>query len=179
MYIPLLHAALCALSTSVVEPPLTPDLDRSGVVGHEDIAIVLAEWGEGARSDLNGDGVTSQGDLVAVMAAQGQRWIYAKPHNAFEHAHERVPIRLDEIRSVREDGGNVHLALSSGYIEIVAGNVIWWIFELAEQGWEGPIFLGEDRVRALGAYDNAIEPDDPDDLWVIYLIAPERATNTE
>ena len=66
MYTPLLHAALCALSTSVATYPLSPDLDRNGVVGHEDIAIVLAEWGIGQRSDLNGDGVTSQGDLVAV-----------------------------------------------------------------------------------------------------------------
>jgi len=174
MYNILLHAAAVALSTSATTSPLSPDLDRNGVVGHEDIAIVLAEWGIGQRSDLNGDGVISQGDLVEVMAAQGQRWLYAKPHGEFSAAHETVPIKLDTIRSVHENGGNVHLSLSDGYTELVAGNVIWWLFELADQGWEGPIFISERRVDALGARENAIPPNDPDGLWVIYLISNER-----
>lgn len=47
----------------------SPDLDGDGVVGGADLAILLANWGEGGTGDLDGDGDTDGGDLTMLLAA--------------------------------------------------------------------------------------------------------------
>ncbi len=48
---------------------LSPSLD--GVVGGEDLSVLLANWGNPGRSDLNRDGRTDGADLGALLSAWG------------------------------------------------------------------------------------------------------------
>ncbi len=54
-------------------PPCMPtDLDGSGVVGFDDLAILLADWNAGGASDLDLDGTVGFSDLVILLAAWDQ-----------------------------------------------------------------------------------------------------------
>ena len=51
-----------------VEP--NPDLNGDGVVDGEDLALLLAAWGDlDSFADLNGDGIVDGGDLGALLGA--------------------------------------------------------------------------------------------------------------
>lgn len=164
MHIPLLHTAVTALSLCAPNP----DLDRSGVVDSHDISIVLASWGNDGAADLTGDGLVEQADLISVMDAQGERWAYANERDALgSPAH--TPINVDSVVAVREDGWDVQLVMSNGEIRLPAGNVIWWIFELAEHGWAGPVYASEMRLRALGVLEYADPPQTEGGLWTLWV----------
>ncbi len=164
----LLHAV--AATVSVCAP--TPDLDRSGLVDSDDIAIILASWGLMDESDLTGDGLIEQADLVTVILAQGQRWMYVQPHN--EHGGPRsIEIPLNDIEWVRENGDNVLVGLPGGSTELAAGNIIWWIFELASHGWEGPVYAGETFLNAIDVLELADPPAGDEPLWTLYLLHPD------
>ena len=44
------------------------DLDGDGVVDHDDLAILLAAWGDPGVTDLDGDGTTDARDLARLLA---------------------------------------------------------------------------------------------------------------
>ncbi|MHC4832966.1 MAG: hypothetical protein ACYTFH_03530 [Planctomycetota bacterium] len=56
-------------------PPCPADLDGDGSVGGADLAILLADWGDGSgsgtSSDLDGDGTVGGADLAVLLAAWG------------------------------------------------------------------------------------------------------------
>ncbi len=56
-------------------PPQNPgnpaDLDGDGVVGPQDLAILLGNWGNPGVGDVDGDGVVGAPDLAAVLGAWG------------------------------------------------------------------------------------------------------------
>jgi len=170
----LLHTVAAALY--VCAP--TPDLDRSGLVDSDDIAIVLASWGLMDDSDLTGDGIIEQADLLTVIVAQGDRWLYVQPHDDFAGAPS-LPVPLDEIQWVRENGANVLIGLPGGYTELAAGNVLWWIFELSSHEWEGPVYAGEPFLRAIDALELAEPPTNSEPLWTIHLVRAEDENEDE
>ncbi len=47
------------------------DLSGDGIVGGEDLAILLGGWGTGCVADLDGDGVVSGADLAILLGAWG------------------------------------------------------------------------------------------------------------
>jgi hypothetical protein len=51
------------------------DLNNDGMVSGEDLALLLAEWGQGGQTDLNADGTTSGGDLAVLLAL----WCFCAP----------------------------------------------------------------------------------------------------
>jgi hypothetical protein len=60
----------------VPEPAARPgDLDGDGMVGPQDLAVVLGAWGsgqgQGGAADINGDGVVGAEDLAALLANWG------------------------------------------------------------------------------------------------------------
>ncbi len=47
------------------------DVSGDGVVGVDDILIVLANWGLGTGGDADGDGATDVNDILLVISAWG------------------------------------------------------------------------------------------------------------
>jgi hypothetical protein len=43
----------------------------NGVVGGDDLAVLLGGWGGAVTTDLNGDGNTNGADLAILLAAWG------------------------------------------------------------------------------------------------------------
>lgn len=59
---------------TVVAPPLVADLDRDGLVGPGDLAILLGNWGATGKpgtpvGDLDGDGEVGAGDLTRLLGS--------------------------------------------------------------------------------------------------------------
>ena len=52
-------------------PGCAGDINSDGVVDGQDLAIVLAFWGNNDEGDLDGDGTTSGTDLAVVLADWG------------------------------------------------------------------------------------------------------------
>jgi len=52
--------------------PCPGDLDCDRVVGHSDLAILLAAWHSSAEGDLNCDGVTDHADLGLLLGNWGE-----------------------------------------------------------------------------------------------------------
>jgi Zn-dependent metalloprotease len=74
--------------------PVSADIDRDGVVGCADQALLQADWGtSSSRSDLDGDGVVGVLDLSILLA----RWT-AEPGPCGPSASEQVAVEAVEER---------------------------------------------------------------------------------
>jgi hypothetical protein len=62
-----LYAFFCPECVGSTRADLSATLD--GVVGGDDIAVLLGNWGGTGRSDINRDGTTNGDDLAALLAA--------------------------------------------------------------------------------------------------------------
>jgi hypothetical protein len=62
-----LYAFFCPECVGSNRADLSPTLD--GIVGGDDIAVLLGNWGGTGRSDINRDGTTNGEDLTALLAA--------------------------------------------------------------------------------------------------------------
>ena len=67
------YRAAYAMSSQSVVVGCAGDFNDSGVVGGEDLALLLAQWGAnpGVATDLNGDDVVDGVDLAIFLAAWG------------------------------------------------------------------------------------------------------------
>ncbi|MCA9290291.1 MAG: hypothetical protein KDA25_04125 [Phycisphaerales bacterium] len=54
-----------------VESTTLGDLDGDGIVGPSDLAILLANWGQGGVGDLDGSGAVGAADLAILLANWG------------------------------------------------------------------------------------------------------------
>ncbi len=62
---------LAGLTVEAVESDCPADFSGDGVVGGEDLAILLGGWGPGCAGDLDGDGIVSGADLAVMLGAWG------------------------------------------------------------------------------------------------------------
>ena len=62
-----LYAFYCPACVGSSMADLSPTLD--GIVGGDDIAVLLGNWGGTGRSDINRDGTTNGEDLTALLAS--------------------------------------------------------------------------------------------------------------
>jgi hypothetical protein len=51
-------------------PPCTGDINGDGMVGVDDLLLVIAYWGTGG-GDIDGDGTTDVDDLLSIINAWG------------------------------------------------------------------------------------------------------------
>lgn len=59
-------------SAVVLQPPSCPaDLNGSGTVDSNDLAILLNAWGQPGSADINGSGAADAGDLAILLSAWG------------------------------------------------------------------------------------------------------------
>ena len=62
-----LYAFFCPECVGSTRADLSATLD--GIVGGDDLAVLLGNWGGTGRSDINRDGTTNGEDLTALLAA--------------------------------------------------------------------------------------------------------------
>ena len=49
----------------------SPDRDGDGVVGAQDLASMLNQWGTAGSADLNADNIVNAADLAILLSAWG------------------------------------------------------------------------------------------------------------
>jgi hypothetical protein len=62
-----LYAFYCPACVGSSMADLSPTLD--GIVDSADLGILLSNWGNAGRSDINRDGTTDSADLGALLSA--------------------------------------------------------------------------------------------------------------
>ncbi len=65
------HATLTVSQTGTCGPICVGDLNQSGAVGADDLAIMLGQWGGPGNADLDGNGQVSSADLGILLGAWG------------------------------------------------------------------------------------------------------------
>ncbi|MFO0874174.1 MAG: hypothetical protein U0575_09405 [Phycisphaerales bacterium] len=64
-------ADLAVSQTGTCAAPCPADLNGNGLVGAEDLGILLGQWGASGNADLNGNGVVDAGDLGILLGTWG------------------------------------------------------------------------------------------------------------
>ncbi len=65
------NATLTVSQTGSCGTPCVGDVNQSGSVGADDLAILLGQWGGPGSADLNGSGVVASDDLAILLGAWG------------------------------------------------------------------------------------------------------------
>ena len=55
----------------VIQEASSPDLNGDGVIGGEDLSILLSQWGSDGTADFDGDGLVGGADLSFLLSFWG------------------------------------------------------------------------------------------------------------